>query len=205
MKKISTFVLSICILLLLSSCQKREPVIESNFLSSIKTKPLSFEVVENISNKIKANKSFMSVSIEKNKNTETEIKNIVTPLIKNGKEIHNELISNLKSSQEWNSLTYKEKETLINFSDVQLAELSLILIEIQNIIPLKENDNWIYIRSCLSGALGLGELYYLLIQNPRALATARGTLSLLKHIGGRYLGYIGLGLAIFDFADCISN
>jgi len=204
MKKISTFVLSICILLLLSSCQKREPVIESNFLSSIKTKPLSFEVVENISTKIKANKSFMSVSIEK-KNSETEIKNIVTPLIKNGKEIHNELLSNLKSSQEWNSLTYKEKETLINFSDVQLAELSLIFIEIQNNIPLKENDNWTHIRSCLSGALGLGELYYLLIQNPRALATARGTLSLLKHIGGRYLGYIGLGLAIFDFADCISN
>ena len=204
MKKISTFVLSICILLLLYSCQKREPVIESNFLSSIKTKPLSFEVVENISTKIKANKSFMSVSIEK-KNTETEIKNIVTPLIKNGKEIHNELLSNLKSSQEWNSLTYKEKETLINFSDVQLAELSLIFIELQNNIPLKENDNWIHIRSCLSGALGLGELYYLLIQNPRALATARGTLSLLKHIGGRYLGYIGLGLAIFDFADCISN
>ena len=204
MKKISTFVLSICILLLLYSCQKREPVIESNFLSSIKTKPLSFEVVENITTKIKANKSFMSVSIEK-KNTETEIKNIVTPLIKNGKEIHNELLSNLKSSQEWNSLTYKEKETLINFSDVQLAELSLIFIELQNNIPLKENDNWTHIRSCLSGALGLGELYYLLIQNPRALATARGTLSLLKHIGGRYLGYIGLGLAIFDFADCISN
>ena len=204
MKKISTFVLSICILLLLYSCQKREPVIESNFLSSIKTKPLSFEVVENISTKIKANKSFMSVSIEK-KNTETEIKNIVTPLIKNGKEIHNELLSNLKSSQEWNSLTYKEKETLINFSDVQLAELSLIFIELQNNIPLKENDNWTHIRSCLSGALGLGELYYLLIQNPRALATARGTLSLLKHIGGRYLGYIGLGLAIYDFVDCISN
>ena len=78
-------------------------------------------------------------------------------------------------------------------------------IEIQNNIPLKENDSWTHIRSCLSGALGLGELYYLLIQNPRALATARGTLSLLKHIGGRYLGYIGLGLAIFDFADCISN
>lgn len=204
MKKISTFVLSIFILLLLNSCQKREPVIESNFLSSIKTKPLSFEVVENISTKIKANKSFMSVNIEK-KNTETEIKNIITPLIKNGKEIHNELLSNLKSSQEWNSLTYKEKETIINFSDVQLAELSLIFIELQNNIPLKENDNWTHIRSCLSGALGLGELYYLLIQNPRALATARGTLSLLKHIGGRYLGYIGLGLAIFDFADCISN
>jgi hypothetical protein len=205
MKINSTFILSICILLLLSSCQKKEPVIESDFLSSIKTKPLSFEIVENISTKIKANKSFMSVSIEKNKNTEAEIKSIVTPLIKNGKEIHNELLLNLKSSKEWNSLTNKEKEILINFSDVQLAELSLIFIELQNNITLREEDDWTEVRSCLSGALGLGELYYLLVQNPRALATARGTLSLLKHIGGRYLGYIGLGLAIFDFADCISN
>ena len=205
MKKISTFVLSICILILASSCQKRESVIESDILSSIKTKPLSFDVVENISIKLKGNKPFMSVDIEKNKNNEAEIKNSVAPLIHNGKEIHNELLLNLKSSQEWNGLTNKEKETLINFSDVQLAELSLIFIELQNNITLREEDDWTEVRSCLSGALGLGELYYLLVQNPRALATARGTLSLLKHIGGRYLGYIGLGLAIYDFVDCISN
>ena len=205
MKKISTFVLSICILILASSCQKRESVIESDILSSIKTKPLSFDVVENISIKLKGNKHFMSVDIEKNKNNEAEIKNSVAPLIHNGKEIHNELLLNLKSSQEWNGLTNKEKETLINFSDVQLAELSLIFIELQNNITLREEDDWTEVRSCLSGALGLGELYYLLVQNPRALATARGTLSLLKHIGGRYLGYIGLGLAIYDFVDCISN
>ena len=205
MKKISTFVLSICILILASSCQKRESVIESDIFSSIKTKPLSFDVVENISIKLKGNKPFMSVDIEKNKNNEAEIKNSVAPLIHNGKEIHNELLLNLKSSQEWNGLTNKEKETLINFSDVQLAELSLIFIELQNNITLREEDDWTEVRSCLSGALGLGELYYLLVQNPRALATARGTLSLLKHIGGRYLGYIGLGLAIYDFVDCISN
>ena len=205
MKKISTFVLSICMLILASSCQKREFVIESDILSSIKTNPLSFDIVENISIKLKGNKPFMSVDIEKNKNNEAEIKNSVAPLIHNGKEIHNELLLNLKSSQEWNGLTNKEKETLINFSDVQLAELSLIFIELQNNITLREEDDWTEVRSCLSGALGLGELYYLLVQNPRALATARGTLSLLKHIGGRYLGYIGLGLAIYDFVDCISN
>ena len=74
MKIKSIFLLSVCILLLLSSCKKKEPVIETNFLSSIKTKPLSFEIVENITTKIKANISFMSVSIEKNKNTEAEIK-----------------------------------------------------------------------------------------------------------------------------------
>jgi hypothetical protein len=205
MKKISTFVLSICILMFSSSCQKKESIIEPNFLSTFKTKPLSFQEVENISTKIKANNSFISDDIEKNKKTEAAVKSIVTPLINNGKEIHNELLLKLQSSQEWNSLSNKEKETLINFNDVQLAELSLIFIELQNNITLREDDDWAEVRSCLSGALGLGELYYLLVQNPRALATARGGLSLLKHIGGRYLGYIGLGLAIYDFVDCISN
>jgi hypothetical protein len=188
-----------------SSCQKKESIIEPNFLSTFKTKPLSFQEVENISTKIKANNSFISDDIEKNKKTEAAVKSIVTPLINNGKEIHNELLLKLQSSQEWNSLSNKEKETLINFNDVQLAELSLIFIELQNNITLREDDDWAEVRSCLSGALGLGELYYLLVQNPRALATARGGLSLLKHIGGRYLGYIGLGLAIYDFVDCISN
>ena len=102
----------------------------------------------------------MSLDIEKNKKTEAEFKSIVTPLINNGKEIHNELLLNLKSSQEWNSLTNKEKETLVNFSDVQLAELSLIFIELQNNITLREEDDWTEVRSCLSGALGLGELYH---------------------------------------------
>lgn len=157
---------------------------ESNYFSSVKTKPLSFEVVENMSTKIKENKSFMSSNIEKNKTTEAEVKRIVALLIENGKEIHSELILNLKSSQEWNSLTNKEKETLINFSDVQLAELSLIFVELKNNVTFKSDDSWTHVRSCLSGALGLGELYYLLIENPRALATARGTISLLKHIGG---------------------
>ena len=43
----------------------------------------------------------MSSNTEKNKTTEAEVKSIVAPLIKNGKEIHSELILNLKSSQEW--------------------------------------------------------------------------------------------------------
>ncbi len=112
MKKISTFVLSICILLFSSGCQKKEYITEPNFISTFKTKSLSFEVLEKISTKIKANKSFMAVDIERNKKTEAEVKNIVTPLINNGKEIHNELLLNLKSTQEWNSLTNKEKDAM---------------------------------------------------------------------------------------------
>jgi hypothetical protein len=60
------------------------------------------------------------------------------------------------------------------------------------------------IRSCLSGALGLGDLYYLVVENPRALLSANGALKILKHVGLRYLGYLGLALAVWDFVDCVS-
>ena len=205
MKKYLKFVLALFVFVFLSSCQKKESVIESDSIFHFDTKPLSFKVIENISASIKEMKSFQTTSIKSSKFNESQIKNIIKPLVENGKQIHNELIEHLRSSPAWTSLSIQEKELLINFRDVQFAELSLVFVELQNNITLREDDTWNSVRSCLSGALGFGELYYLLIENPRGLATARGTFALLKHIGGRYLGYIGLGLAILDFADCISK
>lgn len=205
MKNYLTFVLVLLVFIFLSSCKKNEALIERKDTFPYETKPLSYSVVKNISATIKKMKTFQTTSIENSKFNDSQIKNIVKPLIENGKEIHNEIIDDLKSSPEWSSLSIAERELLINFNDIQLAELSLVFVELQNNITLREDDNWTTVRSCLSGAFGLGDLYYLLIENPRALATARGSLSLLKHIGGRYLGYIGLGLAIIDFADCISR
>lgn len=205
MKKYQTLFLSLFTLIFFTSCQKREPNVGIKDLQNFNTKPLSYNVVKNISASIKDMKTIQSASIENSKFNESKIKNIVNPLTENGKEIHNELIDMIKSSPEWSNLSTKERESLINFNSVQLAELSLVFFELQNNITLKEDDTWTTVRSCLGAALGLGDLYYLLIENPSALATARGSIALLKHIGGRYLGYIGLGLAILDFADCISK
>ncbi len=205
MKNFFAYIFTLLVFFLLSSCQKNEPFIETKNAFRFETKPLSYSVVKNMSASIKEMKAFQTTSDESSKFKYFQINKIIKPLIENGKQIHNEIIDNIKSSPEWSSLSIEEREKLINFNDTQLAELSLVFLELQNDITLREDDTWTTVRSCLSGALGLGDLYYLLIENPRALATARGSLSLLKHIGGRYLGYIGLGLAIIDFADCISN
>ncbi|MCH8534974.1 MAG: hypothetical protein LAT51_07900 [Flavobacteriaceae bacterium] len=66
------------------------------------------------------------------------------------------------------------------------------------------------IRECLSFALGIQGIYEL-YKNTKTLAnfgkkyTAKQTLKLVKLIGRRYLGWLGVGLMVYDFADCMSN
>ncbi len=114
-----------------------------------------------------------------------------------------------ETSSEWLLLTDYERNAILNITDDQAGELSLIystvdLAEWQSdpLEPMRMDIGTI--RSCLSGALGLGDLYYLVVENPRALLSANGALKILKHVGLRYLGYLGLALAVWDFVDCVS-
>lgn len=203
MKNILLKVITLFIIFNITSCKKQDVYITSKYL--FETKPINYIEIKNIAGSIESLNTSSSKNIIHGNKDITKIRKFVTPLIDNGKKIHHELLIKLINSSEWKMLSNQEKEILLNFDDIQLAELSLIYFDLQEKINLREDDTWTTVRSCLSGALGLGDLYYLLIENPRSLATARGTISLLKHIGGRYLGYIGLGLAIIDFADCISR
>ncbi len=203
MKNIILKAITFFVIFNITSCKKQDTYITSNHL--FETKPLNYIEIKNIATSIESLKTTASINNRYKNNDITEIHKLINPLIDNGKKIHNEILNNLIKSSEWESISKQEKEILLNFDDIQFSELSLIYFDLQEKINLREDDTWTTVRSCLSGALGLGDLYYLLIENPRSLATARGTISLLKHIGGRYLGYIGLGLAIIDFADCISR
>lgn len=140
---------------------------------------------------------------------EEEIRIIMNPLVQNGRQIHSEIISKVQATTEWQLLTDYERSAILNITDDQAGELSLIystvdLNEWQSdpLDPMRIDLGTI--RSCLSGALGLGDLYYLVVENPRALLSANGALKILKHVGLRYLGYVGLALAVWDFVDCVS-
>lgn len=50
-------------------------------------------------------------------------------------------------------------------------------------------------------AVGVSAIYDL-ISNTAALGTVETTIGALKLIGRRYLGWIGVGLMVMDFADC---
>lgn len=127
----------------------------------------------------------------------------LAPLVENGRAIHKELIAYVSESEDWKELTEEEQQAILNMTDDQYVELSMIYSMTQG-----DNENarlnWNTVRSCLSGAFGLGDIYYLVVENPRALMTVNGAVKILKHVGLRYLGWIGLGLAIWDFVDCVS-
>lgn len=219
MKKV--FILPAFALLFLTSCTKEEngiyssmkaePVNENVDISyfskggdefELNTTLLTFEEIEAIAQSLKNETGTGIIS------DSTIIEQKLSPLVENGKLLQEELITKSQNSPEWTSLSQTEKYAIVNMSDNQLAELSLIysmsLGEIKEGGLSQRAVDWGTIRSCLSGALGLGDLYYILVENPRALMSAQGAIKALKHVGLRYLGWIGLGLAVWDFIDCVS-
>ncbi len=55
---------------------------------------------------------------------------------------------------------------------------------------------------CIAAALGLNIIDDL-ISNTAALMTVQGTTQLLKTLGKRYLGWIGVGIAVYEFGNCM--
>lgn len=172
---------------------------------------LNFSVVTSIYEEL-VNKYGESALSSGNIEQDEALLNILSPLINNGKSIHTNLLNHIKNDSEWQNFTSDEQNTIMNFNDRQYAMLAIIYAT-ENAIHngyFNDNNNTAqateivdHIVDCLGAALGLTELYYLVVQNPRALMTARGAAKILKHVGLRYLGYIGLALAVYDFIDCI--
>lgn len=135
---------------------------------------------------------------------EDQIREIVMPLVENGRLIHEEIISQVQETEEWLNLNEEERAAILNYTEYQLAELSVIYSMTQGDAEEVAKVDWNHVRSCLSAAFGLGDIYYLVVENPRALMNASSAVKILKHVGLRYLGWIGLGLAIWDFVDCVS-
>ena len=58
--------------------------------------------------------------------------------------------------------------------------------------------------NCLGAALGLHEIYGV-IQNIAQLGTAQGAVRVLKLLGRRYLGWIGVAVAVYSFGNCMET
>lgn len=48
-------------------------------------------------------------------------------------------------------------------------------------------------------------LFLVIVTGTKGLITARTGLQILKSLEIRYLGYIGLAIAVYDFVDCVSS
>jgi hypothetical protein len=210
MKKILLSVLTMSTLLFFAC--NRSSIDEPKF--QLKTKPLSIETLKSISQELK-DKGFVNnrnlnaenssiklnaknSSIKTESNSNAEIIEILQPLIDNGRNLHTELISFVQNSQEWQAMTLVERNEIIHMSDEQLADLSLIYsgVKAQSIADA--------IHDCVGLALGVAGLRSIAM-NLVSQPTVWATMEILKWVGKRYLGYIGVGIMLWDFADCMSH
>ena len=212
-KNIFSILTAVLLITALSSC-KNEEVTNNEKITKIelKTQPLSINDVVLIADRIGelnlVNSNFNGDRIPQKSKEEEELQKIITPLIENGERLYQELIGQLIKTDEWKNLSENEKSEILNLSDTQKAQLSLIFINIpshnnsqmQKIAPILKSNIAV---SCIASALGISAINDI-ISGTAGLMTVESGLQLLKVMGKRYLGYIGLAIAVYEFVECVS-
>lgn len=134
-----------------------------------------------------------------------EIQVAVSPFIENGEEIRKKLLQDKTLSED-------DYEYLKTARSEDLAQLSIFIsalnvydesnVEYSMNARLRPVDD--RIKSCLAVAVGITGAYDL-IKNTKKLMTVRTAVKALRLIGRRYLGWVGVGLMVYDFVDCYNG
>lgn len=189
-------IIAIITTLLNTSCSKEEISNPENF--DLSSKVLKFEEIEKIAVQVSGIQNRLSTSRVDEATAEAEIREAMLPLIENGEVLHNEIISQLNLTDPNFELTSEEIDHVENMDEKELAQLSLIVSSAYG----KANANYDMVMNCLGAALGISEIYGL-IQNTAQLATATGTMKVVKLIIRRYVGWIGVASAVYSFSNCM--
>jgi hypothetical protein len=200
------------------SCNKSEI---ANEKFKLKPGAVNIETLNQIIIKLKDKGAFNTrneIAITSAQNTELEISKIIQPLVINGRQLHNELITYVSNTNEWAKLSDSERKSIFNMSDLEFANLSIVYSAAQALNKMedaKTSNNRRSIKSlkidissaihdCVGVALGIYGIKGLLsslVTGP-SVSTAIG---ILKWAGKRYLSYIGIAWMIWDFSSCMSN
>lgn len=200
LKKISIFVLITSLLTssLFISCTNGDEISTNENKLDLSKKVLKFDEMKLISQRIISYQKEISTKRIDSRTAEEEMQVLLEPLVNNGEELHSEMINYLEESGEFDNLTPAEQAELLNLNEKQLAELSFAMSTAYAPQMMRMDPR---IRACLSAAVGITAIYDL-ISNTAALGTVETTIGALRLIGRRYLGWIGVGLMVMDFADC---
>ena len=168
---------------------------------------ISVNQMDSLSNVIKnvINSSTRSLGCEL---TENEAKQILKPLINDGKNIQRQLLDK-KTIVGFNT---HELNFVKDMTDVQLAELSFT----SNYV-YKNSMNESQILECLKYAIGLQSLSDLIKNGPeiyglsqyyngaRMLMTAKTARQIICAFAKRTLGWVAIAWMIYDFSDCMNK
>lgn len=189
-------IIAIITTLLNTSCSKEEISNPENF--DLSSKVLKFEEIEKIAVQVSGIQNRLSTSRVDEATAEAEIREAMLPLIENGEVLHNEIINQLNLNDPNFELTSEEIDHVENMDEKELAQLSLIVSSAYG----RASVNYDMVMNCLGAALGINEIYGL-IQNTAQLATATGTMQVVKLIIRRYVGWIGVAVAVYSFSNCM--
>lgn len=181
----------------LSSCSSdNETVNESN----LSTKGLEYSQLKNIAIQVNNLQQRNALNRNSEATTEAEMELILQPLVENGRQIHSEIISQVDLFNPEFGLTQDDIHEINRLDDKELAQLSFTFSTLQ----ARAQWDTDIVMNCLGAALGLHEIYGV-IQNIAQLGTAQGAVRVLKLLGRRYLGWIGVAVAVYSFGNCMET
>lgn len=166
---------------------------------SLKTLALHPNELVSIASNVRELSDVWKISRLSSEQKEVEMKKVVEPLIQNGRSILNELL-------EREDLQKEDYEYLQNVGEAEMAQLSMLVSVIDSQKDIGGVDEGRFsvdprVRSCLATAVGITGVIDLM-NNTRSLGSTRTAMKALRLIGRRYLGCVGVGLMVYDFADC---
>jgi hypothetical protein len=114
--------------------------------------------------------------------------------------LYNNLVDQVVGTQEWNTLTYEEKVYILNFTPQQKAMLAVLYDAANN--SAGGDPRWV---SCAAAALGFNTAYGLFVNAFKVGMSAETAVAALRFVGLKYLGYIGLAYAVYQFIECVRS
>ncbi|QNN41188.1 hypothetical protein [Pedobacter roseus] len=125
---------------------------------------------------------------------------LLEPTVESGTVLYNNLVDQVVGTQEWNTLTYEEKAYILNFTPQQKAMLAVLYDAANN--SAGGDPRWV---SCAAAALGFNTAYGLFVSAFKVGMSAETAIAALRFVGLKYLGYIGLAYAIYQFIECVRS
>ncbi|MCL2682268.1 MAG: hypothetical protein FWE63_02125 [Bacteroidales bacterium] len=123
---------------------------------------------------------------------ENELRRILEPQINLGKELHTEILAIIEADPTI-SLTEAEYSEILDLMEEHFAELAVLVAIIAD-DPYRGS-----VMTCLGLAVGILQLGEFLA----GTITAQTAIAIIKQVGKRYLGWIGLGIMIYEFVTCL--
>ena len=133
--------------------------------------------------------------------TEEQAEAILQPLTNDGMQIRNQMLASASEL----GLTQDDVDFLQRMKGEQCAALSYTAYQMGNVAMQKVTAEKFV--GCLTQAIGLEAIESIgnIITGTKQLFTVKETLKICRALAKRWIGYLGVALVVYDFADCITK